>query len=351
MYLSEKRRGLVILPSLRVMNDLATSLGHRRKWNISMPRKSCILGIVSLLLSTGLLSAVAEQAKAAKSLRVMSYNAWVGGESGGQPLDQTVKVIQVARADLVGMQETHGEERDGKKLNAARAIADKLSWHYFDQGDDGCGIISRYPIVDHSSKKLGVAVELPSCRKVWLFNVHFAHAPYQPYQLLKIPYEDAPFVDTAKQAVLEARKARGHQVATLLKEVEAVRNEGTPILITGDFNEPSALDWTDAAWHAKCCPVTVRWPTTTAVLSACFIDAYRETHRDPLKWPGFTWTPTTGEDDPRDRHDRIDFVFVGGCGAKVEKSEVIGERTERADLFVVPYPSDHRGVVATVTFE
>ena len=74
---------------------------------------------------------------------------------GKQPLDQTAKVIQAARADLVGVQESCGAERDGRKPDNARVIAEKLSWNYFSQGDDDRSIISRYKIVGHTPKKWG----------------------------------------------------------------------------------------------------------------------------------------------------------------------------------------------------
>jgi exonuclease III len=281
------------------------------------------------------------------TLRVMSFNIWVGGASGKQPLDQTIKVIQVAKADIVGIQESHGEERNGKRPDAARAIAEKLSWHYFDQEDEDRGIISRYRIVDRTPNKWGVAIELPSGRRVWLFNAHFAHSPYQPYQLLNIPYNDAPYVKTADEAINEARKARQHEVESMLEEIKKVGDEAI-VFVVGDFNEPSGLDWTDASYRAKRCPVAVDWPTIRCVYDAGFADTYRATHPDPLKQPGITWTPTTSEDDPQDRHDRIDFVLVRGPHVRVENAQVVGERPQRADIVVKPYPSDHRAVVATV---
>ena len=39
-------------------------------------------------------------------VKVMSYNIHRGGTMRGQPLSQTVKVIQEAKADVVGVQET-----------------------------------------------------------------------------------------------------------------------------------------------------------------------------------------------------------------------------------------------------
>jgi len=78
---------------------------------------------------------------------------------------------------------------------------------------------------------------------------------------------------------------------------------------------------------------------------AGFVDAYRKVHPDPVKQPGFTWTVLTKEDDPADHHDRIDFVFASRKNVDVKSAEVIGERPERADVLVTPYPSDHRAVV------
>jgi exodeoxyribonuclease III len=302
-----------------------------------------------LICAVVILLATAARTGAAETLRVMTFNLWQGGEEGKQPLSQTIKVIEEAKADLVGLQETAGIERGGKKPDNARRIAEQLGWDYIDQGG-GTGVISRYNLNGHSPQKLGVRVEMPSGKAVWLFNVHFAHAPYQPYQLLKIPYADAPFIETAEQAVREARKARGQQVRVLLGEIKKVSDGKTPILITGDFNEPSLLDWTKSVVFEGGCPLAVRWPTTAAVHDAGFADAYREIHPDPVKRPGYTWTPITTEDDPKDRLDRIDFVFAGR-GVKVITAAIIGERADRADIVVKPYPSDHRAVVATVTWD
>jgi exodeoxyribonuclease-3 len=283
-------------------------------------------------------------------IRVMTFNLWQGGEGGGQSLDQSVRVITRAGADIVGLQETRGEAGHGEGPDEAQTIARRLAWQYVDQGE-GTGVISRYEIAGQSPGKWGVRINLPARRHVWLFNVHFAHAPYQPYQLLGIPYEDAALINGADRAIEEARRARGHQVAAMLADVKALDDPGEAIFITGDFNEPSVQDWTPAVCRAGACPVAVAWPTTAAVFKAGFVDAYRQSHPDPVQSPGYTWTPVTAEDDPRDRHDRIDFVFARGDQLRVQRTQIVGERPERADVVVIPYPSDHRAVVATVTVE
>lgn len=291
--------------------------------------------------------------QAAETVRIMSFNLWHGGDAGRQPLEQTLAVIRAARAEIVGLQETAGIAPEGEpRPDRAAQIAKHLGWNYFDQGG-GTGIISRHKILNATRKKWGVKLELASGRPLYAFNVHLAPSPYQPYQLLKIPYGEAEFLTTETEAIEAARATRGTTVAEMLSEVRAVVPKHVPVVITGDFNEPSHLDWTRAAVRAKTCPLNVKWPTTQAVALAGFADAYRSVHPDPVKHHGLTWTPTTKITDPNDRHDRIDFVFVGQLDSSnflVTSAATIGESQEFADIVVTPYPSDHRAVVAEVEF-
>lgn len=294
-----------------------------------------------------LLLVVASLPAAAAELRVMTFNIWVGGESGQQPLSQTAEVIRAARADIVGLQETHGSERDGRRNDAGVELAKQLGWHYFNQGGSP-GVLSRFPIVTNTPGKHGVIIRLPAGRDVHFFNIHFNHAPYQPYQLLNIPYANAPFIKTADEAVSESRKARGAEVAAALTDMKAALASGQPVFLTGDFNEPSHQDWTERAATAAKCPLPVPYPSTLAMVKAGLRDAFRVVHPDEVGRPGWTWTPTTRPTDPKDRHDRIDFIFFAGREVSVKRCEVVGESREFADLVVTPYPSDHRAVVATV---
>ncbi|MEZ0263502.1 MAG: endonuclease/exonuclease/phosphatase family protein, partial [Phycisphaerae bacterium] len=282
-------------------------------------------------------------------VRVMSFNLFHGGDAGKQPFEQTMAVIKASRADVVGLQETagHAPTKDAERPDRAAKLAQQLGWHYLDQGGR-TGIVSRFKIVGSTPKKWGARVELPSGRNAYVFNAHFPASPYQPYQLLRIPYGNAPFITTAEEAVDAARKARGAQVERMVAEIKSILPEGLPVFVTGDFNEPSHLDWTAAGVKAGHCPLEVPWPTTKAVEVLGFVDAYRSVHSDPVKQRGLTWTPTTKLTDPKDRHDRIDFVFVGGAKVTVKAVRIVGENPELADVVVDLYPSDHRAVVAEV---
>lgn len=270
-------------------------------------------------------------------IRVMTFNILRGGTDLGHPLSQTARVITEGRADVVGVQEV------GRN---AEALADLLGWNLLLQ-DQGRAILTRYEIA--GSRHGGAAIKLASGREFHVLNVHLPAFPYQPYQLLGIPYGDAPFIKTEAEAVASAGKARGRQVAALLEKARALCAEETPVFVVGDFNEPSHLDWTEAAARAARHPIKVAFPASLAMKEAGFADAWRAAFPDEIKHPGFTWTPLTKPDDPNDHHDRIDFIYFCGKGLKLNGVTVVGEDRGHADVVVSPYPSDHRAVVASFT--
>ena len=56
-------------------------------------------------------------------------------------------------------------------------------------------ILSRHPIGEPTANDLGVEIDVDG-QEVYAFNIHLDDSPYQPYQLLDIPYGGAPFIDT-----------------------------------------------------------------------------------------------------------------------------------------------------------
>ncbi|SDI59445.1 hypothetical protein SAMN05421869_106213 [Nonomuraea jiangxiensis] len=128
--------------------------------------------------------------------------------------------------------------------------------------------------------------------------------------------------------------------------------EGIPVVLTGDFNSPSHLDWTRAVADAReDVPFAVNWPVSAALAKAGLHDTYREAHSDPVAVAGFTWTPGGPETDAHEVYDRIDWVLRAGPSRTID-STVVGE-TGGANVGVglSPYPTDHRGVVSTLDVE
>ena len=296
----------------------------------------------------------------AETLRVMSYNTWGGGANEGKGIEETVAAIKAARADVVGLQETRLESEPCTAENCpavgesvAPALAKALGWYVHDQtAENGAlwanAILSRYPMGAASPNDLGVPVDVNG-KTVWLFNIHLDDEPYQPYQLLGFEYGPAPFISTEAEAIRFATETRGSALGLLLADMEKAEGAAA-VFVTGDFNEPSNHDWTPEAVAAGQHPVAVKWPTTGRLVAEGFIDAYRAVHPDPVAKPAYTWTPRYDEAATDDHPDRIDFVLVRGQGVTVTDAAIVGEDGPRSDIVVTPWPSDHRAVVAEITF-
>lgn len=274
-------------------------------------------------------------AQSTTSLRVMSYNIWLGGANAG-PLSRTVGVIQTAQADIIGIQE---------RGSNGPAIASALGYHY--QSLSGStAILSRFPIVQ--TLTYGVKVQLSPLQEAFVFDVHLAAYPYQPYDI-----RDG-LLTTEAQAIAAAQATRGAATTALVNNMSSALASGVPVFLTGDFNEPSHLDWTsEAAAAGMHFGMQVDWPTSSAVVNAGLTDAFRELRPDEIADPAFTWTPgypaptVTGDEV----FDRIDFVYYAGNSVTPSLAQTFGYNANdgSTDIAIQPYPSDHRAVV--VEFE
>src|SRR5882672_12584617 len=129
-------------------------------------------------------------AQTVNSLRVMTYNVLTGGATYG-PLSRTVGVIQTAQADVIGIQEVG---------SSAQSIANSLGFYYHGFNSD-TAIISRYPIAQVLNE--GVRLQISPTQDAYIFDVHLAAYPYQPYDI-----RDG-LITTEAQAIAAANSTRG----------------------------------------------------------------------------------------------------------------------------------------------
>lgn len=275
-------------------------------------------------------AAAAVPGAAGSTLRVLSLNTYFDSNGG---LEAIENLIRDTKADLVGLQEVN---------QSTPLLAEKLGMHYVQQ-DKRTALLSRFPIKEVSPKKFGVKVELESGKEIGFFNVHATSFPFQPAQIARKPSGGGPYISTEAEAIRWADWTRGDEFRTIISEADAF---GVPALVTGDFNEPSHLDWTPRAAEAGLFPFKVQWPGSTAFEKAGFKDSYREMNPDEVARPGRTW-PANEEVKPGDPNVRIDFVMHRGESLKLLSSETIGENKETSDIVIDPYPTDHRAVLAT----
>lgn len=282
-------------------------------------------------------------------LRVMSFNVWYGGEEVS--LASVGDAIRAANADIVGLQEADrnleriAEAAGMPYIDPRRRIISR--WPLFDSGpgvrtESGA---SPYSTTGLDDDALHAWVMVRPGRVVAVANVHLSNAPSGLGAARNGRSPDEVRTVENSSRVPETRPLTG---------LARLTESGFPVFLTGDFNTASHLDWTAATVAARDdVPFAFDWPVTRMLADAGLRDSYREARTDPVESPGYTWTP--GAPHPLSSHersrDRIDYVFTAG-DTKTVSSQIVGEAGNPVvDIEIMPWPSDHRGVVSMFRLE
>lgn len=296
-----------------------------------------------LCLSLFVLSCRQTKRVVEKELKVLSWNVWHGGHSKAYPEEGckgAVGILKASGADVVLMIETYG---------AAPMIADSLGYEHFLISDNLC-IYSRYPIIKtytfpdsiSTFNFGGVEIDVDGT-PVRLFDTWLHYLP------------DMRLVPTAKseQEILAwddagTRDEEVHRILSVLRPVLS-ESDSIPVIMGGDFNVHSHLDWTEVTkelYHHG--GAVVCWTVSQAMQNAGFKDSFRELNPDPVKNIGTTWL--YDNDDKPTRQDRIDFIYYQGKTIRAVASETFNqELTKPLELNGEEYfyPSDHGFVMTT----
>ena len=285
-------------------------------------------------------------------LTVMSWNVFHRGhrkEIGEPATSNMIAIIRKANPDVMIMIETYGcFERVKRELGYD-------GWLFESSGNrDNCNIsvYSRYPILSTfqpwSSKfhNGGCLIDVGG-RKVNVVPVWLNYLP---------DARDTP-CGKGEEEILkwekDVRSPRIEQIGLILKGLapQLAEKDTVPIVMGGDFNGFSHLDWTEGVrWLYGHGGEVVGWPVSKAVVAAGFTDSFRAVHPNPLYAPGISWLSHHGRSE---RADRIDYIYSAGPLEAVE-SEVVnadyrGPLDFRGTVFN-PYPSDHGFVLTKFRF-
>ncbi len=281
--------------------------------------------LMALLLTTAIHAGLNAQ-----QLNVMTFNIWHGGRETGEeegPL-RVVDVIRDSGADIVAMQETYG---------SGERIAEELGYYLYLRSTN-LSIMSRYPIVDtldayepfHSG---AVAIDVNGRHIVVSSN--WLNYPIDYWEML----ETGQPIDSAVWWQQQDEQNTGTLRGVLRALQPAIDNaDNVPIIVCGDFNTGSHLDWIPETRHFNAGYV-MPFPTTLLMDKEGFTDAFRQIYPNPLTHRGITWTPI----NPAAHQDRIDYVFYKGKALTAVAAETIETHPEA-------YPSDHAAVMVTFKF-
>ncbi len=266
-------------------------------------------------------------------LKVLAWNIWHGGRRKGvdggldEGVQRVVEVIEKSGADIVLMQETYG---------SGPRISGRLGFEYYLRSSN-LSIMSRYPIRDvhrlFSGFRFGGAtIEL---RPGTVIEAHSLWINYLP----SVQQQLADGATPASLAAADA-KTRGSEIDAILKVLQPHLDgqPHVPVLVGGDFNSGSHLDWTEASAHLENHKGhVVPWPVSLSMQDAGFEDTFRVAHPDPVAAPGLTWSP----EFPTSHQDRIDYVYASKGDWEVMDSRVLSTHP-------LGWPSDHAAVLTTV---
>ena len=247
-------------------------------------------------------------------LSVFEYNVEYAGDA------TTDGVIADVDADVVGVLESY---------NRLPEMAENAGYPYYNVS---LQLLSKYPILEPSGAEGRYAfIEVRPGQVIPFFNIHLDYVKYGPRALRH--------GESVEDVIASENQVRTSALEEPLRLMSELIDQGYPVFFTGDHNEPSSLDWTEATAEAnKDVTGPVPWPVSEAVLAAGFRDTYREMHPDPVAEPGITHQGVG---------DRIDYVYAAGP-AETLQSQLVGELGGRdVNLAYEPWTSDHRAVVST----
>ena len=290
------------------------------------------------------LAACTSSKEAKNTLTVLSWNVWHGGHSKtypGKGCEGTINLLKKSEADVVLMIETYG---------AAPVVADSLGYLYNLISDNLC-IYSRYPIIqkyvliDSLSTFIvgGVMIDVNG-KPVRIFNTWLHYLP----DMRLVP------TDKSEKEILawEMEGTRDEEIHKILNVLQPLlaETDSIPVIMGGDFNVHSHLDWTDATrnlYHHG--GAVVAWPVSIAMQEAGFKDSFRELNPDPVTNLGVTWLTDADSLETECRMDRIDFIYYQGKTIQAIESECYDNSlgttfTFKGEDFF--YPSDHGFVLS-----
>jgi hypothetical protein len=248
-------------------------------------------------------------------LDVLVYNVEYGGD------ESTDAVIRSIDADTVGVLESY---------NRLPETAENAGYPYHNVS---LQLLSKYPIHEPSGAEGRYAfIEVRPGYVVAFFNIHLDYVRFGPRLLRKGA--------SVEEVIASENEVRTSALDSPLLLMGDLIQRGYPVFFTGDHNEPSSLDYTEATVGSRPgIEEPVPWPVSEALLQVGFRDTYREIHSDPLEAPGITH-PGTGE--------RIDYLYAAGPSETLE-SELVGEEGgPDVDIGFEEWTSDHRAVVSTL---
>lgn len=344
-------------------------------------KKSLLLLLLCLFCSVNLCNA-----KAKSTFTVFQLNLWHGGAKVPNGDQGIIDVLDQMDADVVFLCEV----RDGKQFipHVIEELKKRGKHYYGETFDLAIGILSKFKpdsmtkcciVPGDESRAMVKMTTTIEGQPVSFYSCHLDYRNYECYMPRGYSGTSWKKIDnpiTDESEVLKANRLsfRDESIHAFVQEVQTDIKQGRPVIMGGDFNEPSHLDWqadTKNLWDHN--GAVIHWDCSMMLHEAGFKDSYREKYPNPVRYPGFTfpagnklaeeakleklaWAPEA------DERDRIDFIYyypmnsilslknciLVGPSETVVRGIII--ENDSKDKFLTPscvWPTDHKGTLAT----
>uniref|UniRef100_A0A914CM45 Endonuclease/exonuclease/phosphatase domain-containing protein n=1 Tax=Acrobeloides nanus TaxID=290746 RepID=A0A914CM45_9BILA len=296
----------------------------------------------------------------------MTFNIWRDGTQVENGLAKIVKHIKFINPDIVAIQELKKPETLKNITNLLgpdwTGIYNTINATYPDNA-----IITKHQILDNTVSKvvkgIGTDIQLNTGHVISFWGLHLYQLSYGPYaaqnklvtkheQIMKGEMMDGMFngdiwIGSRVQNIEELLSNENFQ--------KSIQNaDQKPVILAGDFNCPSHLDWTEET-KDKHGGWVFEWPVTKLLTEKVnLIDSYRHIYPDPAKDPGETWSCVQKSSGPEwsytipEPQDRIDFIFYKSHKLVPVHSFTYSGTEPLAQLpnaYQNDFPSDHHAVV------
>lgn len=317
-----------------------------------------------------------------KQISVLQMNIWQEGTMVEGGFEAIANEIVRLKPDIVLFSEVRNYK--GKQFipRILNAIKERGEQYYGESSTLDVGILSKYkimdqhpnyPLKDDAGSVLKATIQIEN-NTVVVYSAHLDYTHYACY--LPRGYSgttwkklDKPVLDNASIERANKESLRDEAIEGVIADVMKEKVKGSIILLGGDFNEPSHLDWMENTKNMRDHNGTVvRWDCSVLLTESGFKDAFREIYPNPVTHPGFTFpSDNVGVETDKlswapeaDERDRIDFIYyVPDKRLKLKTASIVGpsksilrgERVENdsRDKFILPagvWPTDHKAVFA-----
>ena len=339
-------------------------------------RSTCLLMITAATLSVAM-SACAEKKT---SLKLLQLNLWHQTTKVPGGFEGLVSTLEQTDPDVIFFCETRMEKNHEFVARLKEEMKKKGKIYYGEFLDMGPMILSKYPVsgldCEYTQRDLGAKgyIEVAG-QKIAIYSVHLDYTHYECY--MPRGYSGTTWKKMDKpcanaDSVLAANRLsyRDEVIKEFILDAQKEIKQGNLVIMGGDFNEPSHLDWqADTKDLYEHNGLVINWDCSKMLQEAGYIDSYRRIYPSAVTHPAFTFA--AGNKDAKlkdlawtegiDDRDRIDFVyFMPSPSIELKDAVIVGPREDlyigkivdgkTQDAIFTPkgtWPTDHKGNLVT----